>query len=197
MARAFQRKGDHFVAKLDEAELQVVCALLTQTRDLIAPPEQASTGDPFDDLVASLGPVTPDDASSLDTPRDPALERLVPRANREDDEIADEFRRLTERGLRSRKAGNLQEAIDALLAADPPKVSLDQGQAQAVAMALTDVRLVLGERLGLRTDEDAEALQEKLALAEQEDEDDPVLLLSAYYDFLTWLQESVTLALMS
>jgi hypothetical protein len=197
VARAFQRKGDRFVARLDEAEVQVVSALLGQTRDLIAPPEQASTGDPFDDLVASLGPVTPDDASGLDAPRDPALERLLPRANREDDEVADEFRRLTERGLRGRKAGNLLTALDALAGATPPKISLDRAQAQALAMALTDVRLVLGERLGLHTDEDAEALHEKLARAEQEDEDDPVLLLSAYYDFLTWLQESVTLALMS
>ncbi len=196
MARAFTRKGDRFVAKLDEAELQVVTGLLAQTRDLIAPQGPASTGDPFDDLVASLGP-TPDDASGLDRPRDPALDRIVPSAHRDDEEIAAEFRRLTEHGLRGRKAGTLQTAIDALAAAHPPKVTLDAAQAQALAMALTDVRLVLGERLGLRTDEDAEALHEHVVTAGDADTDDPVVALAAYYDFLTWLQESVTLALMS
>ena len=195
MARAFTRKGDRFVAKLDAAERQVVTGLLAQTRDLVAPQGPESTGDPFDDLVAGLGQ-TPDDASGLDQPRDPALERLVPSANREDEEVAAEFRRLTEHGLRRRKATTLQTAIDALAAADPPKVSLDAAQAQALAMALTDVRLVLGDRLGLHTDDDAEALHH-VVTAGDADTDDPVVAIAAYYDFLTWLQESVTLALMS
>jgi len=66
-------------------------------------------------------------------------------------------------------------------------------------VALTDVRLLLGERLGLRTDEDADALQDRLEAAAEDDaaQDDPQLYLAAYYDFMTWLQESLTQALMS
>ena len=57
MARAFKRKGELFVAKLDEAERAVICGLLDQTRLLLAPTESlADTGDAFADLVASLGP---------------------------------------------------------------------------------------------------------------------------------------------
>ena len=63
-----------------------------------------------------------------------------------------------------------------------------------MVVALTDVRLLLGERLGLRTDEDAEALAVRL---EQGDDDDPATVLAAYYDFMTWLQESLTQALMA
>jgi hypothetical protein len=107
--------------------------------------------------------------------------------------LAAEFRRLTEYGLRERKATNLVTAISALQDSDGDKVRLDQEQAQAMVVALTDVRLLLGERLGLRTDEDADALQGRLEAASQ---DDPQLYLAAYYDFLTWLQESLIQALM-
>ena len=61
-----------------------------------------------------------------------------------------------------------------------------------VLVALTDVRLVMGERLGLRTDEDATRLEE---LVETLDPDDPAVFALGVYDFLTWLQESLTQAL--
>ncbi|MHB1475015.1 MAG: DUF2017 domain-containing protein [Dermatophilaceae bacterium] len=196
MAKAFKRKGGRFVASLDEVEREVVVGLLQQTQAFLAPAHREPTGDPFDDLVATLGvdPVDDSGAGPEQVPRDPALERLLPTAHRDDPAMAAEFRRLTEHGLRERKTANLATAIAALLAADGDKVSLDQAQAQAMVVALTDVRLLLGERLGLRTDDDADALQDRLEAAS---EDDPQLYLAAYYDFLTWLQESLTQTLMS
>ena len=56
---------------------------------------------------------------------------------------------------------------------------LDDEQARAWLTALNDVRLVLAERMGLRTDADAERLA-----------DDPSGT-AALYDFLTWLQETL------
>ena len=53
MARAFRRKGDRLVGKLDEAERLIVASLMEQTRSLLAP-DVASTGDAFADLIASL-----------------------------------------------------------------------------------------------------------------------------------------------
>ena len=193
MAKAFQRKGDRFVARLDEVEREVVVGLLQQTHDFLAPAHREPTGDPFDDLVATLG-VRPliDPSITPQAPFDPALERLLPTANREDPALAAEFRRLTEHGLRERKTANLTTAIEGLLAAEGDKVKLDRAQAQAMVVALTDVRLLLGERLGLRTDDDADALQDRLEAAS---EDDPHLYLAASYDFMTWLQESLTQAL--
>ena len=195
MARAFKRKGDRFVAQLDEVEREVVLSLLEQTEEFLAPEHREPTGDTFDDLVATLGVSQPADSGPADQqlPRDPALDRLLPSAHRSDPAMADEFRRLTEHGLRERKAANLATAIVALRAADGDKVRLDHEQAQATVVALTDVRLLLGERLGLRTDEDADNLQDRLEAAS---EDDPELHLAAYYDFMTWLQESLTQALM-
>jgi len=195
VARAFKRKGDRFVALLDDDEREVVVGLLEQTHELLAPVRREPTGDPFEDLVAGLGlPRLKDSAGDgPQVPRDPALERLLPSAHPDDPGLAAEFRRLTEHGLRERKAANLAKAISALLDPDGDKVRLDREQAQAMAVALTDVRLLLGERLGLRTDEDADALQDQLEAAS---EDDPQFHLAAAYDFMTWLQESLIQALM-
>ena len=198
MARAFKRKGARFVARLDDVEREVVVGLLEQTHELLAPVPREPTGDPFDDLVSRMGLPPMEDSKdfeddALQPPRDPALERLLPSAHREDPGLAAEFRRLTEYGLRERKAANLSMAILALQDSDGDKVSLDQEQAEAMVVGLTDVRLLLGERLGLRTDEDADALQDRLEVASEED---PQLYLAAYYDFLTWLQESLIQALM-
>ena len=125
--------------------------------------------------------------------RDPALDRLLPDAHRGDDAVAAEFRRLTEEGLRQRKSANLDVAMERLAAAADDEVALDESQAPAFLMALTDVRLLLGERMGMRTEEDAERLH---AAMEVIDDDDPLGYAMAWYDFLTWLQETLTQALM-
>ena len=199
MAKAFKRKGTRFVARLDEMERDVVVGLLEQTYEFLAPEPREPTSDPFDDLVSRLGMPRLKDAEAAagddgaGALRDPAMDRILPSAHRDDPALSAEFRRLTEHGIREGKAANLASAITALLSADGDKVRLDQEQAQAMVVALTDVRLLLGERLGLRTDEDAEALQDRLERASQ---DDPDLHLAAAYDFLTWLQETLIQALM-
>jgi hypothetical protein len=169
---------------------------MQQTRLLLSP-EIEPTGDAFDDLVASMGlslsaADQQTDSASLDD-RDPALDRLLPTAHRGDDEIAAEFRRLTEEGLRQRKSGNLDVALACVDGAVGNRVVLDESQAPAFLMALTDVRLLLGERMGMRTEEDAEALH---AAMDDIDDDDPLGYAMAWYDFLTWLQETLTHALM-
>lgn len=202
MARAFRRKGDRFVGTLDEFERRMVFGLMAQTRQLLSP-EREPTGDPFADLVGSLG-VSADSAdqqpaagtrSEDEQPRDPALNRLLPSAHRGDEKVADEFRRLTEEGLRQRKSGNLDLAMAALNAEDDKadKVSLSSEEASRFLMALTDVRLLLAERMGMHTEEDAEALH---AAAARADDEDPLGYAMSVYDFLTWMQESLTLAMM-
>jgi Domain of unknown function (DUF2017) len=198
VARGFKRKGQRFVAAFDEMERGVVAGLMEQTRELVAPPERERTGDPFEDLVAGLGvSVAADDQvagpGQVGGARDPALERLLPTAHRGDDAVAGEFRRLTENDLRDRKATTLTTAIDALRGASGDKLELTGEQAHAVVVALTDTRLVLGERLGLHTDEDALTLDERMAAL---DPDDPAVYAASFYDFLTWMQESLTGALM-
>lgn len=202
MARGFRRKGAgddlRFTAQLDPLERATVAGLMDQVHDLLEPTEpEAGSGDAFSAIVAGLGmgvTVAPEDQADLDVAaleRDPALARLLPTANREDDEAAAEFRRLTETGLRRRKAGALAEAAATLRHED--RLRLTEAEARAFLVALTDVRLVLGERMGLRTDEDLDALER--AASELED-DDPLGYALAVYDFLTWLQETLASAML-
>lgn len=192
MAKAFRRKGSRLVGTFDTDEIGVLVHVLDLTRRFVEP-ERPDSGDPFLDLVAGLGEqVDPEE------PSDPALARLLPVASRDDAEQAAEFRRLTEHGLRSRKAATLAAAIAALEQARPPRLELDLDQARALAIGLTDARLILGERLGLRTDEDSERLHEELeaALSGRVELDPALAQKMAYYDFLSWVQESVTMAML-
>lgn len=211
MARAFQRRDGQLVAWLDVDERAVVAQLAEQVRAIVAPvaDDQGAGGsagpgepeDPFDAIVAGLGSLSTDIGSpdpgrsvGLEEDRDPALDRLFPAGHRGDPEEAREFRRLTEGGLRQRKADNLATLIRVVERpsanpADPDELALDEGEAVAAVVALTDVRLVMGERLGLRTDDDAERLER---VADELPKDDPAAFAVMLYDFLTWLQESLS-----
>ncbi len=70
---------------------------------------------------------------------------------------------------------------------------LAAAEATALRKGLTDVRLVLAERLGLRTDEDAEAMHRELARSA--DPYDPRTATAALYDALTWWQECLITAM--
>ena len=206
MARGFKKRQGRYVARLDAVERGLVVGLMEQVRELVQPADaapDAEGGDEFDRIVAGLGGVgmgvslAADDqvqlAGGVPAPRDPALDRIFPTANRQDDQVAAEFRQLTEQGLRARKTANLDTAIAALAHLEEQKVSLDQAQAVALVVALTDVRLVLGERLGLKQDDDLELIEEQVSSLE---EDDPAVYALAVYDFLTWLQETLAHALL-
>lgn len=206
MAKAFRRTGrggrERFVGRLDDVERSVLTSLMLETLDIIAPPPVESaapgSGDAFDEIVAGLGdldgvdtgPAPPDARSFGD--RDPALQRLFPAGNRTDETAAAEFRRLTEPGLRRRKAETIERALSALSGGEH-SVELTREDAVALLVALTDVRLVLGERLGLRQDDDLERLE--TATAHLSDEH-PVVQALSVYDFLTWLQETLAHALL-
>ena len=210
MARGFKKKDGRYVARLDAVERGLVVGLMEQVRELVAPEQEDAGGgdDDFDSIVAGLGGIglgvslsaadqaPDDDARGLTgdhaEPRDPALDRIFPTANRQDEQAAAEFRRLTEETLRTRKTSNLDTALAALSGVEDQRVTLDREQAVALVVALTDVRLVLGERLGLKQDDDLELLEEEVSSLP---EDDPAVYALAVYDFLTWLQETLAKAL--
>jgi len=181
MARRFERTRRGVTARLDEDERELVDELLAEVSALLDD-GLAPESDPLEALVGIT--------EGASTPEDPALARLLPDAARDDPEAAAEFRRFTERGLRQRKRDALATARATL--ARPGPLVLDAGEAQAWLVALNDLRLVLAERLGLRTDDDAERL---LAEADAMAADDPRAWMSAVYDFLTWLQETLVTAL--
>jgi len=214
--RPFRGRTRGVEVHLDAGERQLLRHLLEQLDDLLDDGRPASS-DPlaaivgFDLSMADLGPdpdgpatagpelEVSDRGGGSEPDQDPALARLLPSANREDPQVAAEFRRYTEGGLRARKRANARTAAAALAGAGP--VLLGAEGAAALLTSLTDVRLVLAERLGLRTDEDAAELHRELILraarAESGEGADGWAAVAAIYDILTWWQESLVAALSS
>ncbi|SHF87021.1 DUF2017 family protein [Geodermatophilus nigrescens] len=121
--RPFRRRGSDVVARLEPAESGVLGMLLDQL-------EQLLTADP-------------DDVDG-----DPVLARLLPAGHRSDPALAADYRELTETALRGGKTDDLA-AVRASLPAGGGEVRLDPEQAGAWLRTTNDLRLALGERIGV------------------------------------------------
>lgn len=128
--------------------------------DADPPEEDLPEGHPLDLVRLGVGPVP--------APTDAAVHRLLPDGSRGDAEIAAEFRRLTEDELRSTKVGNLLRLRTLMLDGPSDRVVVSPGEAAAAAAAMTDLRLVVAERLGVLTEEDADDVY-RLATGTQEE----------------------------
>ena len=93
-------------------------------------------------------------------------------------------------------AASLVGALTGSRAPHPDDVVLDDASAAAWMTALNDVRLVVAERLGLRTDADAARVAARAARPREAttEAEAAQAWLSSIYDFLTWLQETLVVA---
>ncbi len=101
------------------------------------------------------------DAAPLDRD-DPALARLFPEASTNAEE-ASEFRRLMEAELRTQKAGDAMIVLAALAPAEgtsDPEVTIPLQEQDAWLRTLNAMRLVLGARLGIDDEKDAELVDD-------------------------------------
>jgi hypothetical protein len=195
MQSPFKTNRHGVQVRLDSSEREILIQLLGQLDDLLDDGLGEPEGeDPLEALVGMRGAdfsATPNQARPAQAAedRDPALARLLPDGNRDDPEAASEYRRLTEYGLRSRKRSGARLAAEALGRSEP--VVLARDEALALLKAMTDVRLVLGERLELKTDEDAELLHNRLWAGEGTSS---WLATASIYELLTTWQEYLVAA---
>ena len=113
---------------------------------------------------------------------DDSVARLFPSAYKDDAAADEEYRRLTRGSLTEGRLRAIRTVRDTVQGE-----RLDQSEADAWCTAPNDMRLVLGERLGVTDD-----------LYERElDRRDPRAPELAIYAWLTWLQASVIDALAS
>lgn len=160
-------------------ERGLVGNLLEQLGGMLAPDDQdAPAGAPADPLAEVVG-IDP----TAVRPADPALARLFPDAY-DDPAEADEFRRFTQRELRTQKLANVQLARATLTRGNPTRLTAEEQQAWLGS--LNDLRLTLGTRLGVTEDPiDLDELQEG----------DPDVALYLVYDWLTYHQDRLVQAL--
>ncbi|MEO6533869.1 MAG: DUF2017 family protein [Pseudolysinimonas sp.] len=106
-------------------------------------------------LLVQYDEMVHDQLDDGDLAGDPALSRLFPNAYPDDDEAAAEFRRYTRDGLVERKSANSGLISAALTASsDEERLTVARDDAEHWLPALTDLRLVLAERLGIHQDDD-------------------------------------------
>ncbi|CAN5369183.1 hypothetical protein BH09ACT4_BH09ACT4_18350 [soil metagenome] len=84
---------------------------------------------------------------------DPVLERLFPVAYRDDPDAAAEFSRYTRSGLVDSKTANAG-AVAAALVGTEGVIELSDEAAERWLPVLTDLRLVIAERIGIMSDDD-------------------------------------------
>lgn len=166
--------------------------------------EPSELGSQLEEVLAALT-----ESQDLALPTDPAVRRLLPDASLDPD-VASEFRRYTDFDLREQKVRRLLQLSDLLTDVDPSadddehmELVVMSSEAEAIAGALTDIRLVLGERLDLRTDQDAQDLHDDVVgyaelLAQDdgfdiEDEDaERRYIMGMLFELAGFLQESLT-----
>ncbi|PFG42578.1 uncharacterized protein DUF2017 [Isoptericola jiangsuensis] len=153
-----------FAARWEPVERQVLARVARDVAGLV----RADAGLPED--------VDPDSAFTgvPRVPVDPAVQRLLPDAHRDDAEAAAEFRHLTQTDLAAGKVRRLEEFARRVGGDDedaPPEgqVLVPREDAEAFAGALTDVRLVLAERLSLEDDDAVERLHDAVVGGETDD----------------------------
>jgi len=184
--RGFTSSRRGIQLRLDRAEASVLAQMLHQLDGLVGPGAELPDGD--DPFAGLLGP---DDA---ERPQDPALLRLFPDGYLDDTEAADEFRRFTQSGLRSLKSERLATSLAVLarFGDDTDKVQavdLTAAEAESFLTTSNDLRLVLGVRLDIVTDDQD--------VSQDWSDDDARQATFGAYQWLTWLQAGLLDAMAS
>ncbi|MCL1868951.1 MAG: DUF2017 domain-containing protein [Promicromonosporaceae bacterium] len=162
---------DGYEAWWEEAERRVLASIAREVAAMLRDQAGLPEPDPDGDALAA-------DTQSTGTervPDDPAARRLLPDASRDDDAVSAEFRHLTQTDLATAKVRGLERFADLLdggeaddveddddLDGDRALVAVPRDEARVVAAALTDVRLVVAQRLGLETDDEVETLHDEV-----------------------------------
>jgi hypothetical protein len=192
----FRSSGSGATARFAAAQADIIRDLVGEVVELIGAdaPDEAAAGAPDQPSAEQAGwpdgALDPGDLEALtglggddpSPPEDPVVARLLPDAYRDDPEASSEFRRYTERSLRSEKVA----AARTVLATLPPRggrVRLSEQEAQAWLKSLNDVRLALGTRLGVTDEFDDQVADLR--------PDDPRSAAVGVYQWLAFLQDSL------
>ena len=130
----FRWKQGRLVADVEPHEAALLRQVVSEIHDVLAETES-------DDLDRSTaGP-------------DPVTARLLPDGHRSDPDLAQDYRSLTESGLRQEKLADAALLLDTVSEAGG-RVELDENGAEAWIRTLNDVRLAIGVQLDIDESDD-------------------------------------------
>lgn len=189
--RKFRRKSGGVATQLSSYEVELLTSLVSQLVEMISDgaPEsylQPESSDPFDLWAKDLA----SDPDQPETHDDPVLQRLFPDAYPHDARASSDFRRFTERELKTTKIADAQLVLDRLAATEQGERELrvPAEEVKAWLRTLTSVRIAVATRLGITDAESADRLSEL-------PEDDPRAFMASVYDWLGFAQETMISAI--
>lgn len=217
--RVDAERPEQFVARLTRDERYVVAQVAEQVIELLESEVEGLDVDEGDaDVDIPDGwPLAGVSDEAPGVPADSAVARLLPDAAPTEPEVSAEFRRLTQQDVARRKVARLVDLIGRLVRAEESasatsstalfsgddlglgarEVVVGRAEAADVAAALTDLRLVLADRLEIVDEESAERLDAMVAAAwegrgdAEGGSDDRVRLLGSVYVLTGFLQDSL------
>lgn len=152
----------------------------------------SATESAWEEITARLD-IGDEDDDLIGPPADPAVARLLPPVS-SDYETAEEFRRLTQHGLRTEKADRLVWFWVRLQPEHGPRFVATSDEGDLLASAITDIRLVLAQRLGIDSASDLDQLRQRNDSGDIGEHQMGLLQLS---DVLAWWQESLLTGLLN
>jgi hypothetical protein len=190
--KKFVRRRGVLTTGLSAYEVELLGSLVRQVVELVSDgePEGFATPDPTADPFEALTAGLQSDPDEPEVPEDPVLRRLFPNAYPHDADASSDFRRFTERGLRTTKVTDATVVLEDLAATEDGAVDLRvrPEHVEAWLRTLTSVRLAVATRLGVT---DAESADQLASLHES----DPRSYMVSVYDWLGFAQETMVGAL--
>jgi hypothetical protein len=190
--KKFARRRGVISSRLSSYEVDLLTSLVGQLVELVSDGEPeayaapAHGDDAFERLVRDLQA----DPDEPEVSEDPVVRRLFPNAYPHDAAASSDFRRFTERDLRSKKVADAQVVLAALARTEQGThdLRIDPAEGDAWLRTLTGVRLAVATRLGITDAESAEELAEL-------PEEDPRSYMVSVDDWLGFAQETLIGAL--
>jgi len=141
----FRWKRGRLLADIEAHEAVLLRQVVTEIRDLLSDPESDDT--------KSVGIVAGSGSADAGAMQDPVTARLLPDGHRSDPDLAEDYRGLTEAGLRAEKRADAALLLQTV-GENGGRIELDAAAAEAWLRTINDVRLSIGVRLDINESDD-------------------------------------------
>ena len=190
--KRFKRRGGVISTHFSSYEVELLSSLVAQLVEMVSdgqPQEFEPDHEPEDPFAAWAQDLAAD-PSEPEVSDDPVLQRLFPNPYPHDAEAASDFRRFTERDLKTKKISEAQVVLQRLSETGQGSrdVRIPPEEVDQWLRTLTSVRLAVATRLGITDAESAEELAEL-------PETDPRTFMVSVYDWLGFAEETLISAL--
>jgi hypothetical protein len=182
--------------RFSEYEVTLLASLIDQLIEVVAEGEpddlveEPAPADPFEAWDRELSEPAPPPAEPVAEAPDPVLGRLFPDAYPDDPNASADFRRFTQRELRSKKVTEARFVLERLVETQGGShdIAIPLDEVDIWLRTLTGLRLAVAIRLGISDASDAD---EVAGL----DDSDPRAFMASVYDWLGFAEETLVSAL--